>query len=314
MSLESCNGDFRHEPVLLDEVIELLAPHPGGLYVDCTLGGCGHAAAIMRAGAALLVGLDRDPDALKRGERRLVGFGGRFELHNERFENLKGCLGDREADGILIDLGVSSFMLDDASRGFSFRADGPLDMRMDRRQALTAADIVNGSDEGELVRIFHQYGEERYARRIARMIVRARTDKPFSGTLELARIAEAAVPARERGRIHPATRIFMALRIAVNGELEGLEGALVNAVGSLKPGGRLAVISFHSLEDRIVKRTFARLAKGCVCPPKSPVCVCGRRAQVKPVTRKPVTATEAEMARNPRSRSALLRVVEKEAA
>ncbi len=304
-----------HEPVLLREVVELIGPKPGGVLVDCTLGGAGHAEALLHAAGegAILIGLDRDPDAVERSGKRLARFGGRVEVHNVRFEELKGALAGRKADGILIDLGVSSFMLDDAARGFSFMQDGPLDMRMDRRESRTVADIVNLADERELARIFRDYGEENHAKRIARMIVRRRAEKPFTTTADLAELAVAAYP-KGKQRIHPATRIFQALRIALNGELERLERALHDAVDSLKPGGRLAVIAFHSLEDRIVKRTFARLAQGCICPPKTPICICGHKPEVKLLTRKPVVAGEAEIERNPRSRSALLRAVRKEAA
>ena len=304
-----------HAPVLLDEVIGLIRPKPDGVYVDCTLGGAGHASAILDAAGsgAVLIGLDRDPDAIERGGKRLARFGGRVELHNCRFEDLKAPLAGRAVDGILIDLGVSSFMLDEAARGFSFQREGPLDMRMDPRGGRTAADIVNMAGERELVRIFREYGDERFAGKIARMIVRRRAEKPFETTVDLAQVAVAAYP-KGKQRIHPATRMFQALRIAVNGELERLEQTLLDAVAALKPGGRLAVISFHSLEDRIVKHTFARLAKSCVCPPKTPVCICGHKAEVSLLTRRPVTAGEAETENNPRARSAMLRAVVKEAA
>ncbi len=304
-----------HAPVLLDEVVELIRPRPDGVYVDCTLGGAGHASAILDAAGrgAFLIGLDRDPGAIERSGKRLARYGGGVELHNCRFEDLKGALAGRRADGILIDLGVSSFMLDDAARGFSFQREGPLDMRMDPREGRTAADIVNTADERELSRIFREYGEERFAGKIARMIVRRRGEKPFETTTDLSQVAAAAYP-KGKQRIHPATRIFQALRIAVNGELERLEQTLLDAIASLKPGGRLIVISFHSLEDRIVKHTFMRLAKGCICPPKTPVCICGHKATVSLVNRRPITAGEAETDNNPRARSAMLRAVEREAA
>ena len=315
MSLESSSDGPGHAPVLLDEVIELIRPKPDGVYVDCTLGGAGHASAILDAAGsgAFLIGLDRDPGAIERGGKRLARFGGGVELHNCRFEDLKDPLAGRLADGILIDLGVSSFMLDDAARGFSFQRGGPLDMRMDPRGGRTAADIVNNASEGELIRIFREYGEERLAGRIARMIVRRRAEKPFETTTDLAQVAVAAYP-KGMQRIHPATRMFQALRIAVNGELERLEQGLLDAIDSLKPEGRLVVISFHSLEDRIVKHTFVRLARGCLCPPKSPICICGHKAEVSLLTRRPITASEAETDKNPRARSAMLRAVKREAA
>lgn len=310
------NGALLHEPVLQGEVIRLLRPNQDGIYLDCTVGGGGHAEAILRSGglSTRLIGIDRDSEAFKRSRNRLKPFGGRVELHNDSFENLAGLLAGRKVDGILMDLGVSSFMLDDPPRGFSFAADGPLDMRMDRREPLTAAEIVNGYPEKELSRIFKKYGEERFASRIARAVVRQRSVKPITGTLELAELIKSAVPRTEFSRIHPATRVFMALRIAVNRELENLEGAVNSAVEHLVTGGRLVVISFHSLEDRIVKRALGALAKGCVCPPSMPVCVCGKKPAVKLLFKKPITAGPEEAARNPRSRSAKLRAAERLAA
>ncbi len=315
MNSESFEDSLGHKPVLLDEVLKALMPRPGGLYLDCTLGGAGHAEAILSAagGTAHLIGIDRDAQALERSGKRLESFVGGVELHFGRFENMKSVLAGRTPDGILMDLGVSSFMLDDPMRGFSFQSDGPLDMRMDRSQDLTAADIVNTWSVGELAHIFRTYGEERHAGRVARRIAIARENKPFVSTLQLASVVASCIP-RGKQKINPSTRVFMALRIAVNGELEGLENAVLSAIDSLVPGGRLAVISFHSLEDRIVKQTFARLVKGCTCPPRMPMCVCGKLASVKAITKKPITATDEEIVRNPRSRSALLRVVEKEAA
>jgi len=315
MNSESCKDGYRHEPVLLEEVLRGLNPRPGGLYLDCTLGGAGHAEAILKAAGdgARLIGIDRDAQALKRSGKRLEPFRGGVELYCDRFENMKPVLAGRTPDGILIDLGVSSFMLDDPARGFSFRLDGPLDMRMDRSQSLTAADIVNTWSVEELTFIFREYGEERHSGRVARRIAAERDNAPFTTTTQLSTAVSSVIP-KGKQKIHPATRVFLALRIAVNGELEKLEDAILSAVDSLAPGGRLAVISFHSLEDRIVKRTFARLAKGCICPPKMPICICGKTASVKAITKKPITAGDEELARNPRARSALLRVVEKEAA
>jgi 16S rRNA (cytosine1402-N4)-methyltransferase len=305
-------GEVGHEPVLLEEVLRALGPKPDGLYLDCTIGGAGHAEAILKmaGGGSHLVGIDRDAQAIERGGERLKNFGGRAELHHGRFEDMKTVLAGRKPDGILMDLGVSSFMLDDASRGFSFRFDAPLDMRMDRNQPLTAAEIVNTWPEAELVRIFRQYGEERLAPRIARRIIR---EREITSTHQLAELVATVYP-KGKQRIHPATRVFMALRIAVNGELDDLDEALSSAAGSLAEGGRLAVISFHSLEDRIVKRAFVRLSTGCVCPPRMPICTCGKKALMKLVTKRPIAPSEEETARNPRSRSALLRVVEKAAA
>ena len=310
------NGELRHEPVLLDEVIRLLRPNPDSVYLDCTVGGGGHAEAVLRSGGSStrLIGVDRDSEAFKRSRERLRSFGGRVELHNDSFEKMPELLAGRKMDGILMDLGVSSFMLDDPSRGFSFDADGPLDMRMDVREPLTAAEIVNGYAEKELSRIFKKYGEEKFASRIARAIARQRAVKPITGTLELAELVKSAIPRSRFSRIHPATRVFMALRIAVNRELENLSAAVNSAVEHLVTGGRLVVISFHSLEDRIVKRTLAGLAKGCVCPPAMPVCVCGKKPAVKLLFKKPVTAGPEETARNPRSRSAKLRAAERLAA
>lgn len=310
------NGELRHEPVLLDEVIRLLRPGKDGIYLDCTVGGGGHAEAILRTGGLTtrLIGVDRDSEAYKRSRERLKPFGGRVELHYDSFEKMSGLLAGRKMDGILMDLGVSSFMLDEPSRGFSFDADGPLDMRMDTREPLTAAEIVNGRPEKELSRIFKNYGEERFASRIARAVVRQRTVKPITGTLELAELVKSVIPRSQSSRIHPATRVFMALRIAVNRELENLEAAVNSAVEHLVTGGRLVVISFHSLEDRIVKRALAALAKGCVCPPAMPICVCGIKPAVELLFKKPVKAGPEETARNPRSRSAKLRAAQRLAA
>jgi 16S rRNA (cytosine1402-N4)-methyltransferase len=310
------NGELRHEPVLADEVIRLLRPYPDGIYLDCTIGGGGHAEAILQKGGqgARLIGIDRDADALRRSRERLKPFGERVELHNDRFENMAGILAGRKMDGILMDLGVSSLILDDPSRGFSFDSDGPLDMRMDRSQPLTAGKIVNGYSEKELSRIFKKFGEERFASRIARAIAKRRAEKDITTTLELAELVKSAVPRGRFSRIHPATKVFMAIRIAVNGELENLEDAVNGAVDHLVPGGRLAVISFHSLEDRIVKSTFAALAKGCICPPGMPVCICGKKPAVKLLFKKPVKPEPGEIERNRRSRSAKLRAAERLAA
>ncbi len=308
-------GDVQpHIPVLLDEVLALLAIAPGAVIVDATVGAGGHAAALLEAAGpeGRLLGIDRDPDALAIARERLAGFGDRVMLVqgcSDRMAALAAAAGITTADAILMDLGVSSMHLDRAVRGFSFVHDGPLDMRMDPTDAgPTAADLVNTLDEDELADLIRRYGEDRHARRIARQIVQ---ERPFYRTGELAAAIAAALTFPRREKIHPATRTFQALRIAVNDELGMLERALPQAVELLRPGGRLAVISFHSLEDRIVKRFFRRESMDCICPPGQPVCTCSHRAAVRLVTRRPVTATAAEVAANPRSRSAKLRVVEK---
>ena len=306
------NDEHVHRPVLLKEVVEFLIPRAGGLYVDCTLGGAGHAGEILKVGGgnARLIGIDRDEAALERAKALLKGYGGNVELHYGRYEDLSGIIGERNVDGILFDLGVSSFMLDDPSRGFSFDKDGPLDMRMDRGQSLTAHEIVNSWERRDLAHIFRKYGEEPFAGKVAARIERERAITPIETTLQLARIVSESLPYK-KSKVHPATKIFQALRIAVNGELEELGQALLHGIDRLSPGGRIAVISFHSLEDRIVKQTFARLAKGCDCPPLLPQCVCGKKPLVKMVTRKPVTAGDSEIGMNPRARSAKLRVAER---
>ena len=305
--------EYRHAPVLLDACIEALAVRPDGIYVDGTLGRAGHASEIAkRLTTGRLIGIDRDPEALSASAERLAPWRERVTLLRGSFADLDALLqsvGITEADGMLFDLGVSSPQLDDPSRGFSYLRAAPLDMRMDPDSPPSASVIVNEWTEDELRRILYEYGEERYAPAIARAIVRAR---PVETTTELADIIRSAMPAKAlREKQHPAKRSFQAIRIAVNGELDALPPMLNAAVGRLRPGGRLAVITFHSLEDRIVKRTFKSFAQGCVCPPEFPVCVCGRRPKVKVVTRKPVTPDADELQANPRSRSAKLRVVEK---
>jgi 16S rRNA (cytosine1402-N4)-methyltransferase len=308
-----------HVPVLLDEVIAALVPagRPVRRAVDGTLGAGGHSRALLEAGAEALLGLDLDPAALALAAEVLAPFQGRAHLVRASYASMveeAARIGWDGVDAILLDLGVSSMQLDVPERGFAFRQEGPLDMRFDPGGSRpTAADLVNSLDEDELAALFYTYGEERDGRRLARAIVRAR---PYRTTRELAEVIERAAPQRSPGRrsklpIHPATRVFQALRIAVNDELAVLEAALPKAIALLRPGGRLAVISFHSLEDRIVKDAFRLASTDCLCPPKVPVCVCGHVASVTLVTRKPVTAREDEIARNPRSRSAKLRVVEK---
>lgn len=331
---------FEHIPVLLGEVVAALAPAlerpdaepgPGGiprgplprpLVVDCTLGGGGHAAALLGAAPdAALLGLDRDPDALEAAGRRLAGFPGRVTLMHRRFGELADALSDlagapggraAEVRAVLYDLGVSSPHFDRPDRGFGYRAEGPLDMRMDQRQPTTAADIVNGYAEADLGRILRVWGEERFARRIAAAIVARRARQPFATTTDLADVVRAAIPAPARRQgPHPARRTFQALRIEVNGELAELESSLPQAIDALAPGGRVAVISYHSLEDRIVKRAFAGGTAQCRCPRDLPVCVCGAQATLRLVTRKAVAPGAAELAANPRAASAHLRVAER---
>jgi len=308
---------FVHISVMPDEVLRYLAPRPGGIYVDGTLGGAGHARQILEASSpdGILVGFDRDPAALKVATERLAEFGGRVRLVNRNFAELAGSLaemGITGIDGLLLDLGVSSHQLDTAERGFSFQQDAPLDMRMDTTAGETAADLVNGLPERELERIIREYGEERWARRIAKFIVTARAAAPIETTLQLVDVIKGAVP---RGawdeRLHPATRTFQGLRIAVNEELSSLEKGLAGAVRLLKKGGRAVFISFHSLEDRIVKTSFRAFAHGCTCPKSIPRCVCGKVPQLKVITGKPIMAGDAEVTMNPRSRSARLRAAEK---
>jgi 16S rRNA (cytosine1402-N4)-methyltransferase len=303
--------------VLPSETLSALAPHAGGRYVDGTLGGAGHSALLLDASApdGRVLGIDADAAALERARERLAAAvaAGRLLLRQGNFAQLDELARDADfapVDGILLDLGLSSDQLADAGRGFSFAADAPLDMRFDTSQGQPAADLVNTLDETELADLLWRYGEERRSRAIARRIVAQRRRAPIERTGELARLIASVMPGRPGG-IHPATRSFQALRIAVNDELGNLEAALPRAVELLRPSGRIAVISFHSLEDRIVKRYFNEEARGCVCPPELPVCVCGRSPRLRVVTRHPITASAEELARNPRARSAKLRVAER---
>ena len=308
---------FGHQSVLPTEVLHYLAPRPGGVYVDGTLGGGGHSELILEALGlgGVLYGIDRDPAALAAATKRLSRFGDRFQPLQGSFGDLTELLaarGVREIDGLLLDLGVSSPQLDRPERGFSFRADGPLDMRMDPTQGETAADLVNSLSERELELAIKEYGEERWARKIAQRIVTARQEQPFETTLQLAALVERTIPRRfQEDRIHPATRTFQGLRILVNGELEQVEQGLQAGIGLLKPGGRVVVISFHSLEDRIVKQRLRDAATGCRCPRQLPQCVCGQVPLVRVLTSRPVTAGAVELADNPRSRSAKLRAAER---
>lgn len=308
--------EFTHTPVLLRECLDGLDIKSGGVYVDGTLGRAGHAREIAaRLTTGRLIAIDRDQAALDAAPDRLAGYMDKVTLVHGNFRDLPSMLdklGLPAVDGMLFDLGVSSPQLDDPERGFSYMHDAPLDMRMDRTSPLTAADVVNTWDREELKRILWTYGEERYAGPIAAAIVRARADCPIETTLQLAQLIRSAMPpASLREKQHPAKRSFQAIRIAVNDELRAAEDMLLGAVPRLSPGGRLAVISFHSLEDRIVKTTLADFARGCTCPPDFPVCMCGKTPQIKLITRKPVTAGPEELAQNPRARSAKLRVAEK---
>jgi 16S rRNA (cytosine1402-N4)-methyltransferase len=297
------------------EVMVFLSPTPGGIYLDGTLGGGGHASLILEAAApnGRLIGLDRDPEALTKAAEVLASFGDRAILRHGNFSaaaEILGELGVEGLDGMLLDLGVSSYQLDAPGRGFSFQTDAPLDMRMDPTTGITAADVLNGAGAEELARIFREYGEERYARRIARRIVEVRGGHPLETTRQLAEFVRETVPGgRIPSRIHPATRVFQALRIHVNGELEHVSRGVSRGIDLLKPEGRLVVISFHSLEDRIVKRIFQEEASGCICPPRLPVCVCNKAPRVEILTRRVVRATEEEVEANPRARSAVLRAV-----
>ena len=309
-------SEFHHVSVLLDECIEALNIKPDGIYVDGTLGGAGHSYHIAeRLTTGRLIGIDRDPIALEAAGKRLEPFKDRVTLVHSNFCQMAKVLDDlgiAGVDGILLDLGVSSPQLDDGARGFSYMADAPLDMRMDSGDALTADTVVNTWSYEELKRILYDYGEERYAPAIAAAIVRRRETAPIRTTLELVDMIRSAMPpAALREKQHPAKRTFQAIRIAVNDELGSVSRAMETAIPRLNPGGRLAVITFHSLEDRIVKSAMANAAKGCVCPPEFPVCVCGRIPQVTVLTRKPIVSGEEELARNPRARSAKLRVCEK---
>ena len=308
--------DFHHVSVLLEESIEALNIRPDGIYLDGTLGGAGHSSEIARRlSGGMLIGVDRDPKALAAAAERLASWMDRVKLVHANFRELDSILDSLEipaVDGILPDLGVSSPQLDEAGRGFSYMADAPLDMRMDPSDPLTAYEIVNSWPQEELRRILFTYGEERYAPLIAAAIVRRREQAPIETTLALADLIRSAMPQKAlREKQHPAKRSFQAIRIAVNDELGAVDSVMRRAVDRLKPGGRLAVITFHSLEDRIVKNAMAEAAKGCTCPPEFPVCVCGKKPTLKLISRKPITASEAELNDNPRSRSAKLRVAEK---
>ena len=308
---------FRHIPIMVEPVLALLAPERGGIFVDGTLGGGGHAEAVLSRLPAdgRLIGIDRDAAAIGAASRRLAPYGSRFTALKGNFFDmpaLLSALGIQAVDGILLDLGVSSYQLDTPARGFSYHEDAPLDMRMDTAAPLTASQVVNQYSQEALRGIIRDYGEERYAARIAGAIVKARQQKPIESTLELAQIVKNAIPAANRREgPHPARRTFQALRIAVNGELDGLDQAIVKAHDLLKPGGRMAVITFHSLEDRIVKKRFRDNENPCICPPEFPVCMCGRKSKGTAITRKPIVPGEEELEYNKRSKSSKLRVFER---
>lgn len=307
---------FQHVSVLLQECLDGLAIRPDGIYVDGTLGGAGHSSQIVqRLTTGRLIGIDRDPVALEAAGARLAPWKDRVTLVHSNFCEIAQILKDLDisgVDGILLDLGVSSPQLDDGERGFSYMTDAPLDMRMNGEDVLSAYEVVNSWSQEELKRILYTYGEERYAPQIASAICRRREEAPIKTTLELVDIIRGAMPpVALREKQHPAKRSFQAIRIAVNDELGSVEKVMEDAIPLLNPGGRLAVITFHSLEDRIVKNAMTEAAKGCTCPPNFPVCVCGKKPQVKLISKKPIVAGEEELKDNPRSRSAKLRVCEK---
>ncbi len=309
--------NFGHYSVMLNETIESLDIKKDGIYVDCTLGGAGHSNAILErlSDKGTLIGIDRDDVALEKAKDRLQKYKDKVIFCKGNFVNAPQMLKDlgiEKIDGVVADLGVSSFQLDDADRGFSYMADAPLDMRMSRDEEFSAYDVVNTYDEKRLSKIIDLYGEERFARQIASKIARVRENAPIKTTLELSEIVKSAIPAKNKvGGHHPAKRTFQAIRIEVNGELDVIDKTINGLFPMLNSGGRMAIITFHSLEDRIVKHTFLEKTKGCECPPDFPVCVCGKTAQGIVVTKKPVLPSDEELGENPRSRSAKLRVIEK---
>lgn len=306
--------DFKHESVMPEEILDVLNPEPNGIYLDCTLGGAGHS---LRIGEKLsergmLIGIDRDEDAIVAAKKKLSGLKCKVEIVHENFSRLDEVLnevGAEKIDGVIFDLGVSSHQIDTTERGFSYMKDAPLDMRMDRTQKTGAFDVINFYDEDRLIKIFREYGEEKFSGRIAAAIVKARKNSPIKTTGELVRLIENSVPKTKNGG-HPAKRVFQAVRIEVNGELKILADAVTSAVNRLKVGGRIAVITFHSLEDRIIKSTFKNLSTGCVCPKNFPVCVCNHKAEIK-ILGKARTASPEELEKNSRAKSAKLRAAEK---
>lgn len=310
------DATFSHIPVMLNECIDALSIKPDGLYVDCTAGGGGHSFEIAKRLSAngRLISIDRDKDAIKAAGERLSPYLDRVTLVNDNFSNIENILCGRKPDGVLIDLGVSSYQLDTSERGFSYIHDAPLDMRMDRDSGISAYNVVNDYSESQLAKIIFEYGEEKMSYKIARRIVSQRSVKPIESTLELAKLIEECVPRNPKNLgSSPAKRTFQAIRIEVNNELAIIEPTIRSIVDVLAPSGRLAVITFHSLEDRAVKQTFAALEKGCTCPKDFPVCICGKKAKIKVISRKPILPSEAELSENKRSHSAKLRVAEKPA-
>ena len=306
---------FHHVPIMVSEVLELLEPARGGIFVDGTLGGGGHAEAVLSAlpEGGRLMGIDRDDEALRAAGARLARFGDRFTAIKGNFFDMKALLAEYgifKVDGILLDLGVSSHQLDAADRGFSYKAEAPLDMRMDRSAPLSARIVVNEWPEAELRRIFYEYGEEKFSAKIAARIAERRRERPIETTTELAELIKGAIPAKFRNEPqHPARRCFQAIRIAVNGELDGLHDAITSAHDLLNPGGRLAILTFHSLEDRIVKNAFRTFENPCTCPKSAPVCICGKKPTAKVLTRHPLVASEREQKENSRATSAKLRAI-----
>ena len=308
--------EYVHKSVLLGETIGNLQIRPGGVYVDGTLGGGGHAIEILKhlTATGTLIGIDRDDAAIQAAGERLRDYGNQVRIVRSNFGRMSEVLkesGFTRADGIVLDLGVSSYQLDEETRGFSYMNDAPLDMRMDRREAKTAGDIVNGYSEHDLFRVIRDYGEDRFAQNIAKHIVMAREKKPISTTGELAEIVRESIPRKLQTGGHPAKRTFQAIRIELNGELEVLKDSIDGMIDLLDDGGRICIITFHSLEDRIVKEAFRRNENPCICPPDFPVCVCGRKSRGRVITRKPIVPTEEEMADNSRAKSAKLRVFER---
>ena len=309
--------DFKHVTVLLDETIEGLNINPDGIYFDGTLGGGGHSYEILKrlTGKGVLIGVDQDGDAIEAAGERLKEFDGKFQLVRSNYSEIETILSDlkiSKIDGIVLDLGVSSYQIDNLERGFSYKEDAPLDMRMDQRQLLNAADVVNGYTEEQLVAMLRDYGEERFAKNIAKAIIEARQDKPIATTQELSDIVKKAVPTKysiKKG--HPAKKTFQAIRIEVNNELNILRQTLDKMIEHLNPGGRICVITFHSLEDRIVKLNFRNNENPCTCPPDFPVCVCGKKSKGKVITRKPIVPSDEEVENNKRAKSSKLRIFER---
>lgn len=309
--------DFKHVSVLLDETIEGLNINPDGIYFDGTLGGGGHSYEILKrlTGKGVLIGVDQDGDAIEAADERLKEFDGKYQLVRSNYSEIETILNDlkiSKIDGIVLDLGVSSYQIDNLERGFSYKEDAPLDMRMDQRQLLNAADVVNGYTEEQLIAMLRDYGEERFAKGIAKAIIKAREEKPIATTQELSDVVKSAVPTKysiKKG--HPAKKTFQAIRIEVNNELNILRQTLDKMIDHLKPGGRICVITFHSLEDRIVKLNFRDNENPCTCPPDFPVCVCGKKSKGKVITRKPIVPSDEEVENNKRAKSSKLRIFER---